>query len=235
MPISGSILLPPIPTTLLQIDETTVGQHFLLRPTDICYHIWEYTRRGGFNASPTNNLISNLKKKPTKLAGNPREAPWKERAVTYCAQATQSLINRAWIDGYGTMIPVPCSKIAGHPDHDDRLLRVLRLAFQGSAADIRPLLTQTISTTADHETSERQRFEQLLAVTRIDEALIGVGVRQQIMVFDDVLNSGKHFKVAQQLLAQRFPGTPIIGMFLARCLPDPLVQLDPSPEQSANT
>jgi hypothetical protein len=160
-------LLPPVPTKLSQIDETTVSQHFLLHSTDICYHIWEYTRRGGFSASPTNNLISNLKKKPSKLLTNPREVPWKEQAIGYSAQALQRLMNRPWIEGYGTLVPVPCSKVAGHPDHDDRLLRVLQRAFQGYAADIRPLLIQTCSTAADHETSERQRFEELLAVTRI--------------------------------------------------------------------
>ncbi len=181
-------MLPPIPTKLSQIDETTVSQHFLLAPTDVCYHIWEYTRRGGFTASPTNNLISNLKKKPSKIQTNPREAPWKEQAIGYCGQALQRMMNRPWIEGIGTLVPIPCSKIAGHPDHDDRL------------------------------------------VTCIDEAIVGAGVRPQIMVFDDVLNSGKHFKVAQRLLAQRFPGTPIIGVFLARCLPDPPVEFDPLPD-----
>jgi hypothetical protein len=223
-------LLPPIPTKLSQIDETTVGQHFLLNSTDVCYHIWEYTRRGGFSASPTNNLISNLKKKPSKTRTNPREAPWKENAIGYCAQALQRMMNRSWIDGYGTLVPVPCSKIAGHPDHDDRLMLVLQRAFAGSTVDIRPLLIQSCSTTADHETPERQRLEELLAVTRVDEAIVGAGVRSQIMVFDDVLNSGKHFKVAQQLLLQRFPGTSIIGVFLARCLPDPPVEFDPLPD-----
>lgn len=223
-------MLPPIPTKLSQIDETTVSQHFLLRSTDVCYHVWEYTRRGGFSASPTNNLISNLKKKPSKILSNPREEPWKDQAVDYCAQALRRLMNRPWIEGYGTLIPVPCSKIPGHPDHDDRLIRVLNKAFHDITNDIRPLLTQTCSTTADHETSERQRFEELLAVTRIDEAMVGAGVRSQIMVFDDVLNSGKHFQVARQILAQRFPGTPVIGVFLARCLPDPPVEFDPLPE-----
>jgi hypothetical protein len=230
MPISEGTLLPPIPTKLSQIDETTVSQHFLLAPTDVCYHIWEYTRRGGFTASPTNNLISNLKKKPSKIQTNPREAPWKEQAIGYCGQALQRMMNRPWIEGIGTLVPIPCSKIAGHPDHDDRLVRILQKGFHGFAADIRPLLSQTCSTTADHETSERQRFEELLDVTCIDEAIVGAGVRPQIMVFDDVLNSGKHFKVAQRLLAQRFPGTPIIGVFLARCLPDPPVEFDPLPD-----
>jgi hypothetical protein len=146
----------------------------LLNSTDVCYHIREYTRRGGFGASPTNNLISNLKKKPSKIQTNPREAPWKENAIGYCAQALQRMMNRPWIDGYGTLVPVPCSKIAGHPDHDDRLMRVLQRAFAGSTVDIRPLLTQSCSTTADHETSERQRFEELLAFTRVDEAIVGI-------------------------------------------------------------
>jgi len=121
-------------------------------------------------------------------------------------------MNRPWIDGYGTLV------------------RVLQRAFAGSTVDIRPLLTQSCSTTADHETSERQRFEELLAVTRVDEAIVGAGVRPQIMVFDDVLNSRKHFKVAQQLLLQRFPGTSIIGVFLARCLPDPPLEFEPLPD-----
>jgi hypothetical protein len=223
-------LLPPIPNKLLQIDETTVGQHFLLNSTDVCYHIWEYTRRGGFGASPTNQLIFNLKKKPSRLSANPREAPWKENAIVYCAQAMQRMMNREWIEGYATLVPVPGSKIIGHPDHDDRLLRVLQKAFTGSKVDIRPLLVQSRSTAADHETPERQRFEELLAVTRIDEAIIGAGVRPQIMVFDDVLNSGKHFKIAQQLLRQRFPETSVVAVFLARCLPDPPVEFDLVPD-----
>jgi hypothetical protein len=223
-------LLPPIPTKLSQIDETTVDQHFLLAPTDICFHVWEYTRRGGFNASPTNSLISNFKKKPSKLLTNPREAPWKERAIQHSAQALRSLVRRQWIEEFGTLIPIPCSKIGGHPDHDNRLQQVLTRAFSGYAADMRPLLIQTRSTTADHETSERQRFEELLAVTRIDEAIVSTSVRRQIMVFDDVLNSGKHFKVAQRLLKERFAGTPVIGVFLARCLPDPAVEVEPFTE-----
>jgi hypothetical protein len=219
-------LFPPIPSIVSKLDDTTVGQHFLLDPTDICYHIWEYTRRGGFNASPTNNLVSNLKKKPSKLKANPKEAPWKERAVAYAAQALSQRIRREWIETLGTIVPIPSSKIVGHEDYDDRLARILNLAFGNQQADIRPLLVQTSSTIADHETTERQRFEELLRITQVDEALAVLGVRSNIMIFDDVLNSGKHFKVAQRLLSARFPGVPIVGVFLARCLPDPPVELE---------
>lgn len=220
-------MLPPIPQKLWQIDETTVGQHFLLDPADICFYVWEYTRRGGFAASPTNSLISNLKKKPTRIAVNPPEAPHKERAIAYSARALRALIKREWIETQGTLVPIPCSKILGHPDHDDRLSRVLHQAFDGYAADIRPLVEQTRSTEADHERSERQRFDELVEITRINEAVAHPLRTSRVLLFDDVLNSGKHFKVAQQLLAQRFPDATILAVFLARCLPDPPVAFDP--------
>jgi hypothetical protein len=223
-------LLPAIPQKLWQIDETTVGQHFLLDAADICFYVWEYTRRGGFTASPTNSLISNLKKKPSRIARNPPEGRYKEQAIEYSANALRALIKRAWIETQGTLVPIPCSKIAGHPDHDDRLARVLHQAFAGYAADIRPLIEQTQNTEADHERSERQRFEELLELTRINEEVAHAPRANRILLFDDVVNSGKHFKVAQQLLAQRFPGATILAVFLARCLPDPPVEFEAIPE-----
>lgn len=213
-------MLPPIPEKVWTIDETTIHQHFLLKTGDQCFCIWEYTRRGGFDASPTNSLISNLKKKPSKIAKNPKEGPYKQKAVAYAAQAVRSLIPRSWLETQGTLVPIPSSKIAGHPDYDDRLTRVLQLACAGYAADIRPLIEQTQSTDADHESSERQKFDELQGITRINEA-VAHPTRPYIVLFDDVLNSGKHFKVAQQVLSARFPTAHIVGVFLARCLPDP--------------
>jgi hypothetical protein len=228
--MSRGILLPPIPAKLWQIDETTVGQHFLLEPSDLCFYIWEYTRRGGFTASPTNSLISNLKKKPSKIARNPPEGRHKDKAIAYAASALRALIKREWIETQGTLVPIPCSKIGGHVDHDDRLNRVLHLAFDGYGADIRALVEQTRSTEADHESTERQKFHELAEITRINEA-IAHPTRSRILLFDDVLNSGKHFKVAQQLLAQRFPKVTILSVFLARCLPDPPIEFDVIPDQ----
>jgi hypothetical protein len=214
-------LLPPIPSKLWQIDETTLPQHFLLEEGDLCFYIWEYTRRGGFAASPTNSLIQNLKKKPSKILKNPPEGRHKESAIAYAAKSLRSLINQEWFETQGTLVPIPCSKIAGHADHDDRLVRVLELACHGYAADVRTLLEQTQSTEADHEAPERQRLKELQRITRINEAAAQDPTRPRIMLFDDVLNSGKHFKVAQQLLRTRFPQATILGVFLARCLPDP--------------
>lgn len=35
---------------------------------------------------------------------------------------------------------------------------------------------------------------------------------------DDVLTSGKHFKVARTRIQKIFPGKPILGIFVARCI-----------------
>jgi hypothetical protein len=37
-----------------------------------------------------------------------------------------------------------------------------------------------------------------------------------------VLNSGKHFKVAQSLIRERYPDAEIRGLFLARCAREPV-------------
>jgi predicted amidophosphoribosyltransferase len=194
-----------------------LGQHFLLEPADLCFYIWEYERGAGFAANPTNSLIWNLKKRPSQVERNPCEAFHKHRAIGHAAGALRALFEREWIETQGTLVPVPCSKRAGHPDYDDRLSRVLSVAFHGYAADIRPLIEQTRNTEPDHKRAARQRFHELKNIMRVNESCARP-TRPHIVVFDDVLNSGKHFKVAQAVLAHRFRDASIIGVFLARCL-----------------
>jgi hypothetical protein len=52
---------------MLQIDETTVEDHFSLATSDFCFYIWEYTAGQRYDFSPTNQLIANLKIKPTQI------------------------------------------------------------------------------------------------------------------------------------------------------------------------
>ncbi|HTY48830.1 MAG TPA: hypothetical protein VMB48_03970 [Steroidobacteraceae bacterium] len=218
-PPDAGYALPPIPRHCARIDPAAAG-HFWLTGSDLCLYVWDYARRAGFAAGPANNLISNLKKKPSRLAAHPIEASYKEQAIAHAARALRSLLGREWIEHCGTLVPVPCSKLPGHPDHDDRLARVLRAAFQGWAADIRPLIGQRCSTAADHETAGRSKLTELLALSHLDEAAAVQPPRPYLVVFDDVLTSGKHFKVAQRLLAARFPQCAVLGLFLARCLPE---------------
>ena len=47
---------------LLRIDESTSLEHVRLESSDTCLYMGEYQAGGGYNASPINQLIFNLKK-----------------------------------------------------------------------------------------------------------------------------------------------------------------------------
>jgi hypothetical protein len=210
-------MLPVIPVAMSIIDDYTRKQHYLLERGDDCAYVWEYVRRRGFASSAANSLINNLKKKPSTFAAHPRHLRHKSMAIAHAARALKGLLSAEWVESKITFVPVPCSKNALHIDYDDRLERVLRIAFDGSRADIRRLLVQIRDTPADHECRARQRRKDLCALLRVEECS-AQPTRPYIFVFDDVLNSGKHFKVAQSLLARRFPQARIRGLFLARCV-----------------
>ncbi|MBS1994788.1 MAG: hypothetical protein JSS86_00700 [Cyanobacteria bacterium SZAS LIN-2] len=179
--------------------------------------MWEYTAGKDYSFSPTNNLIKNLKITPSEILQSPRRAHYKDEATDHAAKTLRQLISRGFVEQRATFVPVPGSKARGDPDFDDRMGRVLTTAFGDFDADIREMLAQTESTAADHTTDDRLTYDDLLRITKLTAAA-KTPPRPIIAIVDDVLNSGKHFRVAQQLLRDRFPETEIRGIFLARCI-----------------
>ncbi|MDO8885773.1 hypothetical protein, partial [Candidatus Oleimmundimicrobium sp.] len=55
----------------------------------------------------------------------------------------------------------------------------------------------------------------LLNLYMIDEG-IAHPAPQAIGIVDDVLTAGTHYRAMYTVLANRFPGVPIIGLFVAR-------------------
>jgi hypothetical protein len=222
-------LLPPIPEKLWKIDESTISEHFSLDGDDRCYYIWEYTAGKRYDFSPTNQLITNLKIKPSAIARTPARGRYKEQAILHAGNAMRRLISREFVETRATFVPIACSKALGDPDYDDRLPRVLQHAFHDWSGDIREMLTLTQSTLADHESTDRLAFDELLGITRLSNPYT-VAPRPVFIVIDDVLTSGKHFKVAQSLLMTQYPNAEIRGLFLARCIREsPDFDLPPPP------
>lgn len=207
---------------LTQIDDTTRGDHTRLLPTDVCYYLFEYTSRRGYDFSSTNNLISNLKKKPST-----RNSPayrYKGVAIQSCSTSLRGVINPNWIST-GTIVPVPCSKAPDHPDYDDRMERICRGI--SPTADVRKLVIQTASTVASHEVGDGQRLsvDDLLSVYQINESLAEPNPTS-IAIVDDVLTVGTHYRAMHTILSQRFPNAKIYGIFIARRIfPDPFDEL----------
>jgi predicted amidophosphoribosyltransferase len=83
---------------------------------------------------------------------------------------------------------------------------------------VRELVLQQRSTAAAHESNDRPRPRDLVALYDIDETKADPEP-QRFVVFDDLLTTGSHFKAVAQVLGDRFPDKPIIGLFIARRAP----------------
>lgn len=194
---------------LTEIDASNIELHTRLNDTDRCLFIFEYTSGQDYTFSATNNLISNLKKKPGA------SGQWyKGQAITQAAAYLRATLSADWLK-QATLVPVPPSKAVGDPLYDDRMLRICRLIQQG--LDTRLIVRQTVSTVAAHEVElgDRPSVEDLLAVYEIDEAQTAPSPKI-IGIIDDVLTAGTHFRAVQIKLSERFPGVPIFGIFIAR-------------------
>ena len=197
-----------------RIDSTNIGDHYHLTPDDVCYFLFEYTAQKKYDYSATNNLISNLKKKPGSSSF--AELRYKAGAIQQCAGHISSAVNSDNLPGW-TIVPIPPSKQKSDPAYDDRLLRVCKLISAPAPLDIRELVIQAQSTVAAHEAAAGQRptVDDLLAIYSVDES-IPQPPPKSILLIDDVLTAGTHYRAMHTALSQRFPGVPIHAMFIAR-------------------
>ena len=205
----------PFADRFTRIDKLTRPDHVWLTEDDACFFLGEYTARGGYAYSATNDLIHNFKKSPDRR-GRP-EWRYKERDIERAAAA----FRRALGDEPPplTLVPVPPSKVRDNPLYDDRMTRMLQAIWPDKQADIRELIVQTESTTAAHAVVVgRPDPGQIQDRYQIDEALT-TPAPTSIAIVDDVLTTGAHFCAASAVLAARFPAAAIVGLFIARRAP----------------
>jgi hypothetical protein len=202
-----------LPQRHTKIDDLTRPNHKYLEADDRCYFLGEYTSGAGFS-TPTNDLILNFKIPPSELKTNPRRQRWKDAAINEIASALGRHLSA--LQAGRIVVPIPTSKVPGHPDYDDRLLRALARSKANPSLAVRELMKQHESTDADHESDNRQSFNELLANSYINETF-ALPIPTGIILLDDVLTEGKHFKVCQQLIRARYGDQlPIAGFFVAR-------------------
>ncbi len=206
------------------LDEDSRAEHGFLLPSDHCLYFGEFRAQGGWAAGPMNDLILDFKRPPSRIAASARARAvqhFKNRAIATVAHALRRQFARAAVETRLTFVPIPGSKLPGEADYCDRLLRTLRLAFVGLHADIRPLLRQRASTEADHRSGPRRlRFGELLELTELDPEQLREPLRPLVVLFDDVLTSGKHVCVAKARIREAFPEQAIIAVLVARRVPD---------------
>ena len=199
---------------LSKIDDLSRFDHQYLTPNDKCFFFGEYTPRLGYEGSKTNDLILNFKKPPDRK--NKPEWKYKEEAIERIAEVFKRSLEVEKLQKV-TLVPIPPSKVKGDPLYDDRMLRALeRLSKKfNKRLDIRELIQQRNSTPADHAIEFRQNPQGLIENYYIDEKLIDPKPKK-IILFDDVLTTGKHFAAAKRVLEEQYPGIEILGIFVAR-------------------
>ena len=204
------------PKRLTRIDELTRPDHYYIEEADRCYFIGEYTAGAGYGHSQTNDLISNLKKDVSKR--NKPEWYYKEQAIERAAAAIGHVLYDEDLTAI-TLVPVPPSKAIEDTEHDDRMARILRLVRARTPPDVRELIVQIRSTNAvHHDSNNRLNPDDLDAVYAVAEE-IAHPIPRSLVVVDDMLTTGAHFKAAQRVLQRRFPQVPVVGLFIARRVP----------------
>ena len=196
---------------LRKIDEVARSIHYHIREEDHCYYIVERTSKVGYSFSKANQLIVNLKKRPNS---SPAELNYKARAISSCAKKLGEILKDK-IKETATFVPVPPSKAVDHLEYDDRIEQVCRGIAPG--LDVRNLVVQGTSMRANHERGEDDRItlQELLDHYSIDEKLTDPPPSVLVIV-DDVLTAGTHYRAMEDVLSARFPAALIVGIFIAR-------------------
>ena len=218
--MSGSLTDVVRLARLAWLDETTRGEHWALARDDHCLFLGEYLPGASWAGGAFNSLVLDFKRAPSRILASPYPAAvrrFKKLAIETVALALRRGFGRATVETALTFVPLPTSKRPGDDDYCDRLARALQRAFEGWDADIRPLLRLKASSRADHERhAERVRRGELLELMELDLAQLERPLRPMIVLFDDVLTSGKHVSVAKARIRERFPGQPIVAVLVGR-------------------
>jgi hypothetical protein len=206
-----------LPNRLTWIDETNRNQHAFLQEGDRCLFFGEYFAGKGYQGGGTNQLMFNFKTLPSIARTNPARRNYKEGAIAIIATGLREVLGRDQIERL-TFVPVPPSKTLGHADYDDRLTRALTMGCAGFNSDIRLLLRRSSSTESDHRMGDRLAPDTLYSLLELDSAALAAKPpREAIVLFDDVVTTGKSFKCCERRLRDAIPASvPIIGLFVAR-------------------
>jgi len=216
---------------LQQVGDVERPQHYFLEPAHRCYFWGEYTpweHTGGrkWDYSETNQLISNFKKSMDRQG---KDDWWrKQAAIDRVSLAFAQFWKWQILHQRGViLVPLPPSKRADDPLHDDRMSKLVHgiRSASGIDLDVRELLVSDGSIPASHTAAQRPSPQQIYESLSIHPGEAAKAAPNLIYLFDDVLTSGAHFVASVRRLREIFPDQPIVGNFVARCTrPDPQVQ-----------
>ena len=116
------------------------------------------------------------------------ELHYKSVAVNYWGDALARLITLEKTIGTCTFVSMPGSKPIGHPEHDDRIGKVLaRMAMHRHGVDVGEILKQGSARAAQHAGGGRKSPTEICETLQIDYALMPPPLSPTIFIVDDVI------------------------------------------------
>jgi hypothetical protein len=201
---------------IMLLDDSLRADHVFLTAADECRCLAEYLPAHGYRAGHVNQLIINLKCPPSVVRTDPRRLHYKLQAIDNIARALRAALSRPSVES-ATWVPTPPSRPRLDPDYDDRLRRILTEAFGDYDLDLRDLLHQSEGSAADHARTRRLTADALYLLIGLDRGALALRpLRARIVLFDDVLTTGKHYKCCERRLREVLASVPISGVFVAR-------------------
>ena len=115
-----------------------------------------------------------------------------------------------------TFVPIPPSHCKSDPLYDDRMVLILKYAkFLNNELDFCEIVEQKTTMQASHCNENRNHPGQLVENYKVDKEALN-NARSTIIIFDDVLTAGSHFKAMKEVILQHRSDVKIIGLFVAR-------------------
>lgn len=197
--------------SLLKIDDLLRPDHSYLSWDDDCFYFMEYFPP---IRDDVKSLIMNFKKAMDKRGKY--EFRYKGIAINQIATILDESLAPPFGAPNSIMVPMPPSKRKDHQLYDDRMIQLLtRFSEKRANIDVREIISVIENMTASHESDHRPTPAEIKANLAIDDSLCN-NEKEYLILVDDVLTTGSHFKACKSLLEEKFPDSKILGLFIAR-------------------
>ena len=112
-------------------------------------------------------------------------------------------------------VPIPPSKIKTDPLYDDRIVQVASAFCKARKGDFREILSIKENIEPSHAGEKRPKPAEIEANLILNPELCTIK-KDIIILVDDMITSGAHFKACQRKLHEAFPMAIIKGIFITR-------------------
>ena len=183
-----------------------------IKPDDIWVYAREYQSGTGYEGGPTNSLVLNLKKSPSKRGR--REWSYREKAIKQFKEDVEPLLKTNPYSG--VLTAVPSSKTKDHPEYNNRFEDLFRELLQSLP---RWLVEWPVEIKEDQEPVHLSGERNL---ELFKQNYIWKGFKNKepkiLCIFDDVITTGSHLRAMSDFLRENKYKGKIIGICWAKTI-----------------